>query len=67
MSVALNTEIDWLECYLDFLLLYMSKSLVVIWVEEHHRSKFEGPDDQFNYVNIELGDHGTPREQGNIE
>ena len=30
MSVALNTEIDWLECYLDFLLLYMSKSLVVI-------------------------------------
>lgn len=28
LSLTLDTEIDWLECYLDFLCLYLSKRVL---------------------------------------
>lgn len=29
LSLTLNTQMDWLECYLDFLFLYMNKSVLM--------------------------------------
>lgn len=29
LPLTLNTQMDWLECYLDFLFLYMNKNVLV--------------------------------------
>lgn len=29
LSLTLNTQMDWLECYLDFLFLYMNKRVLI--------------------------------------